>query len=131
MNIVPGVQMVNMTVMLQTLLLLSPFSAFLLYLCSGTGYKYFERGAQFKDLGTTVTSLSHSKYVGGNTALKNLLPSFSSKPFVFLYIIYKPKFINIYDGSSCVMLYGCQTWSLAWGIFENKVLRRICGPQKA
>jgi hypothetical protein len=54
MNIVPGVQMVNMTVMLQTPLLLSPFSGFLLYLYNGTGYKYFEsRGAQFKDLGTS------------------------------------------------------------------------------
>jgi len=107
MNIVPGVQMVNMTVMLQTLLLLSPISGFLLYLYNGTGYKYFESGAQFKDLGISniITSF---KYVGGNRALKNLLPSFSSEPFIFLYIIYKPKFINIYGSNSCVMLYGCQ-----------------------
>jgi len=49
--------------------LLSPFSGFLLYLHNGTGYKYFESGAQFKDLGTTVTS-SHSKYAGVNRASK-------------------------------------------------------------
>jgi hypothetical protein len=117
-----GGQMVNKTVMLQTLLLLSPFSGFLLYLYNGTGYKYFESGAQFKDLGTTVTSLSHSKYVGANTAFKkkNILPSFGSEPLIFLYIIYKPKFINIYGCSSCVMLYGWQTWSVTWGCLRIK-----------
>ena len=121
MNIVPGGQMVIMTVMLKTLLLLSPFSGFLLYLYNGTGYKYFESGAQFKDLGTTVTSSSHSEYVGANTALKkNILPSFSSEPLIFLYIIYKPKFINICGCSSCVMLHGCQTWSLNWGCLRIK-----------
>ena len=35
-----------------------------------------------------------------------------------------------------VVLYGCETWSLTMreerrlGMFENKVLRRICGPNK-
>jgi len=119
MNIVPGVQMVNMTVMLQTLLLLSPSSGFLLYLYNGTGCKYFESGAQFKDLGTSniITSF---KYVGRNTALKTLLPSLSSEPFIFLYIIYKPKFINICGSSSCVMLYGCQ------GVLLGGCLRIRC-----
>jgi hypothetical protein len=35
-----------------------------------------------------------------------------------------------------VVLYGCETWSLALreehrlGVFENRVLRRICGPKR-
>jgi len=122
MNIVPGGQMVIMTVMLKTLLLLSPFSGFLLYLYNGTGYKYFESGAQFKDLGTTVTSSSSFRICRRKYSIKkkNILPSFSSEPLIFLYIIYKPKFINIYGCSSCVMLHGCQTWSLNWGCLRIK-----------
>jgi hypothetical protein len=35
-----------------------------------------------------------------------------------------------------VVLYGCETWSLTLkeecrlGVFENRVLRRICGPER-
>jgi hypothetical protein len=56
--------MVNMSLML------SPFSGFLHYLYNGTGYKYFESRAEFKDLGTTVTNHYHSKNVGAGKALK-------------------------------------------------------------
>jgi hypothetical protein len=28
------------------------------------------------------------------------------------------------------VLYGCESWSLTLRVFENKVLKRICGPKK-
>jgi hypothetical protein len=45
-----------MSLMSYTLLMLSHFSGFLLYLYNVTGYKYFENGAEFKDLSITVTN---------------------------------------------------------------------------
>jgi hypothetical protein len=38
--------------------MLSRFSHFLLYLYNGTGYKYSENGAEFKDLSITATNHS-------------------------------------------------------------------------
>ena len=61
---------------------------------------------------------------------------FSTEYFVFQFAMQILK-IKIYRTVILpVILYGCETWSLTsreeprLGVFENRVLRRICGPKR-
>jgi hypothetical protein len=66
-----------------------------------------------------------------------MLP-FGPEPSVFSVAVEKLKHLNIGYKTIIllVVLYGCETWSLALreehrlGVFENRVLRRIFGPKR-
>jgi hypothetical protein len=65
-----------------------------------------------------------------------MLPIIQSKIFCFLFSYKNPK-IKIYKTVILpVVLYGCETWSLTLReehrlrFFENRVLRRIFGPER-
>jgi len=64
------------------------------------------------------------------------LLSFGAECFVFQFAIQNVK-IKIYRKIiSSVVLYGCETWSLSLReerrlrVYENWMLRRICGPKR-
>jgi hypothetical protein len=99
-------------------------------------YRCFENVAQFTYLGTTTTNQNlirdEIKRIlnSGNAcyhSVKNLLSSCLSKNIKIR--IYKTIIL-------LVVLYGCQTWSLALreehrlSVFENKMLRKIFGSKK-
>jgi len=97
----------------------------------------FEKVEEFKYLGTTLTNQNSiteeikSRLRPGNAwyhSVQNLL---------FSRMLYKNLKITIYRTIiSPVVLYGCETWSLTLReemklrVFENMVLRRICGPRR-
>ena len=61
---------------------------------------------------------------------------FSIESFVFQFAIPKYKDYDTQNYNFAVVLYGCETWSLTFRkkrrmrFFENRVLRRICGPKR-
>jgi hypothetical protein len=64
------------------------------------------------------------------------MPPFGPEPFVFSSAVKKCESYNIQDYNLPVVLYGCETLSLAvreehkLRVFENRVLRRIFGPKR-
>jgi hypothetical protein len=101
------------------------------------GNRSYENVSRFKYLGTTVTNqnltqeeinrrLSSGKacYHSVQNLLSSLLLSKNVKVRIYKIIILP------------VVLYGCETWSLAvreehkLRVFENRVLRRIFGPKR-
>jgi hypothetical protein len=69
-------------------------------------------------------------------SIQGMLAVIQSKIFCLL-LSYKKLKIKIYKTVILpVVLYGCETWSLTLGeehrlrVFENRVLRRICGPKR-
>jgi len=97
----------------------------------------FERVEEFKYLGTTLTNQNSiaeeikSRLTSGNAcyhSVQNLLSSM---------LLSKNLKIKIYRTIILpIVLYGCGTWSLTLQeerklrVFENMVLRRICGPRR-
>jgi len=96
----------------------------------------FERVEQFKYLGTTITYQNSiqeeikSRLKSGNICYHSVQNILSSS------LLSKNLKIKMYRNIILpVVLYGCETWSLALReerrrrVFENRVLRRIFGPK--
>jgi len=97
----------------------------------------FERVEEFKYLGTTLTKQKpihvklKSRVKSGNACYRSVQNLLSSS------LLSKNLKIKIYRTIIFpVVLYGCETWSLTLRderrlrVFENRVLRRIFGPEK-
>jgi hypothetical protein len=92
---------------------------------------------QFKYLGITLANRNSiqeelkSRLKSGNACYHSVQDLLSSS------LLYKNTTIKKYRTIILpVVLYGCETWSLTlrevlrWGVFENRVLRRIFGPKR-
>jgi len=97
----------------------------------------FERVDEFKYLGTTLTHQNSiqeeikSRLKSGNACYHSVQNLLSSN------LLSQNLKIKIYRTIILpVVLYGCETWSLTLReerrlrVFENRVLRRICGPRR-
>jgi hypothetical protein len=87
---------------------------------------------RFKYLGTTLTNQNYiheeikSRLKSGNACYHSEQNLLSSS------LLSKNGNIKTYRTIILpVVLYGCESWSLALRVFENKVLRRIFGPKRA
>jgi len=97
----------------------------------------FERVEEFKYLGSTLTNQNSiaeeikSRLKSGNACYHSVQNLLSSR------LLPKNLKIKIYRTIILlVVLYGCETWSLTLreerklSVFENRVLRKICGPRR-
>ena len=101
------------------------------------GNSTFERVEVFKYLGTTLTNQNYiaeeikSRLESGNACYHSVQNLLSSR------LLSKNLKIKIYRTITlCVVLYGCETWSLTLReerklrVFENMMLRSIFGPRR-
>jgi hypothetical protein len=60
-----------------------------------------------------------------------MLVTIQYRTFCHPYCCLKTKKVRIYKTVILPMvLYGWETWSVIWRVFENRVLRRIFGPKR-
>ena len=97
----------------------------------------FERGEQFKYVGTTLTN-QNSIQADNKSRLKPGNACYHSVPNLLFSSFFLSKNINIkiYITIIFPVVCGCETWSLTLRekgrlrVFENRVLRRIFGPRR-